>query len=54
MGQVKNNEVNLLQNGLKIIYLLYPSTSFFPDNMGKTTQQNSFPVCNIFELPHYF
>ncbi len=27
-GQVKNNEANLLQNGLKTIYLWYISTAF--------------------------
>ena len=23
-------------------------------NMGKPSQQNKSPACNIFELPHYF
>ena len=65
-GHSKNNEANVLQNGHKIIYLWYISPSFFLiratmaqieshiTNIGKPSQQNKFPACNIFELPHYF
>ena len=56
MGQVKNNEANVLQNGPKTKYPTYFSTSYFlmTTNMGKPSQQNKFPACNIFELSHYF
>ncbi len=48
-GHSKNNEANVLQNGPKIKHLWYMTT-----NMSKPSQQNKFPACNIFELPHYF
>ncbi len=57
MGQVKNNEANVLQNGPQIKYLWYISASFFlimTTNMSKPSQLNKSLACNIFELPHYF
>ncbi len=54
MGHSKNNEANVLQNGPKIISLIHFNIIYITTNMSKPSQQNKFPACNIFELPHYF
>ncbi len=47
-GLSKNNEANVLQNETCLSCLL------FNINARKPSQQNKFPACNIFQLPHYF